>query len=539
MKKDYTDEVHNGYRFIQYVENNKHGKAKWLCRCEECGKEKIVIASNVISGHSRCDCQRKFEDLTGKPFGDLVVLHLIGKNKLNKRVYKCRCKCGKEIDVVGEHLKSGHTQSCGCSRNKINIERGTRFNSWTVLSLLRTGGKLKCLCKCDCGTEKVVSYDYLKSGKSKSCGCLRPRIISTYQEDITNKKFEELTAISFSYSKNHKPYWLFRCSCGKEKIINKFSVASGKTTSCGCKNIAICGSKAENEIKDFIKTTHEVVEHDRTILNGKEIDIYIPELNLGIEYCGSVYHASIGGVYGDKPKTYHIDKFLQAKESGIHLVTVFDVDWETNQDKIKMYLKSLMTKQKKIFARKCTVSVINNDVACDFVDKYHLQGSNKATMKINYGLYYNDELLVVMSFGKLRMSKTEDGHFELHRYCVKDGYTVVGGANKLLKAFEKDYSPKYILSYSMNDYFIGDIYERLGFSNKGQCTPRYFWNLGGVELRRERCMLKNLRRDFPELLQEAYDNNASNKEDYVMLNLGACKVYRSGNTKWEKVYANI
>ena len=157
-------------------------------------------------------------------------------------------------------------------------------------------------------------------------------------------------------------------------------------------------------------------------------------------------------------------------------------------------------------------------------------------MKINYGLYYNNELYAVMSFGKLRLSKTDDGQYELHRYCVKDGYTILGGAEKLLKHFESDYKPKYIRSYSDNDYFKGGIYERLGFDNSGQCTPRYYWNLNGAELKREACQHKRLKENYPELLQEAYDKEALNKEDYVMLKLGACKVYRSGNTKWEKIY---
>ena len=76
---------------------------------------------------------------------------------------------------------------------------------------------------------------------------------------------------------------------------------------------------------------------------------------------------------------------------------------------------------------------------------------------------------------------------------VKDGYTILGGAEKLLKHFEKDYSPKYIRSYSDNDYFKGGIYDRLGFNNAGQCTPRYYWFLNGVELRREACQLKRLK----------------------------------------------
>lgn len=187
-------------------------------------------------------------------------------------------------------------------------------------------------------------------------------------------------------------------------------------------------------------------------------------------------------------------------------------------------------------ARKCEVKKVSNDTACEFVEKYHLQGANKATMKINYGLYYEGELYAVMSFGKLRLKNTEEGQYELHRYCVKDGYTIVGGAKKLLSAFEKEYSPKYLLSYSDNDYFTGNIYNVLGFEEKGQTNPRYYWNLNGKEIKREQCQIKYLKEKYPNFIEEAYKENASNKEDYVMLSLGACKVYRSGNTKWEKYY---
>ena len=259
--------------------------------------------------------------------------------------------------------------------------------------------------------------------------------------------------------------------------------------------------------------------------------------NLGIEYNGSVYHASKGAVYSNKPKLYHRDKFLAAKEQGIHLISIFDVDWNTNADKIKMYLKSLLVDNKKIFARKCEIKSVDRKVANEFTDKYHLQGHARLS-SINYGLYYNDELLSVMSFGRLRLQKTEEGQFELHRYCVKDGYTIVGGANRLLKAFEREYNPKYLLSFSDNDYFMGGIYDKLGFTNDGQSTPRYYWFYHNEEIKREKCQLKHLKEKCPELLQEAYDNEASNKEDYVMLKLGACKVYRSGNTRWIKNYVS-
>ena len=85
-----------------------------------------------------------------------------------------------------------------------------------------------------------------------------------------------------------------------------------------------------------------------------------------------------------------------------------------------------------------------------------------------------------------------------------------------------------------NDYFLGGIYTKLGFTNKGQCKPRYYWFLQGIQIKREQCKLARLKRKYPTVYDEAITSGAKNKEDYIMVQLGAKKVYRSGNTKWEK-----
>ena len=179
------------------------------------------------------------------------------------------------------------------------------------------------------------------------------------------------------------------------------------------------------------------------------------------------------------------------------------------------------------------IEKIGKNVADEFTDKYHIQVATKFN-SINYGLFYQNELVSVMSFGKLRMEKDKQDYYELHRYCVKSGITILGGANKLLKHFEKEYNPKYIRSYSDNDYFLGGIYTKLGFTNKGQCKPRYYWFLQGIQIKREQCKLARLKRKYPTVYDEAITSGAKNKEDYIMVQLGAKKVYRSGNTKWEK-----
>lgn len=89
------------------------------------------------------------------------------------------------------------------------------------------------------------------------------------------------------------------------------------------------------------------------------------------------------------------------------------------------------------------------------------------------------------------------------------------------------------MTHSDNDYFVGNVYNRLGFKDCGQVDQRYYWVKSGKMLRRERCQLKYLKVQYSELYQESIENRAKNKETYIMSHLNAQKVYRSDNTKWE------
>ncbi len=526
-----------GQRF-GYIEPLEYiGRGKFRCLCHNCGNtEYINTSQHILAGECKsCGCLPRYKDITGTIVNEHIAeKFLYLKNK--KAIWQWRCLlCGNVRESDMAHAKRF---LCRCKQvqNKQDEYIGKRFGKLEVQSLAYIKNQQWYWhCVCQCGNTVDVSTYQLSSGNTKSCGCSKGKRGSSHPffKDISGKTFGTLTAL--------KPlggrYWLFHCNlCGKNKPMVNADVTSGKCYSCGCMNLGIKGSKGENEIRKWVENLAESDSvKDRQILDGKEIDMYYPEFNIGIEYNGSAYHASLNGVYGDKPKLYHRDKFLQSKEQGIHLISIFDIDWENNQEKIKMYLRSLFTKQKRLFARKCKVKPISKELANSFTDMYHIQGRTRQN-SINYGLYYNDELYAVMSFGTLRLKKTQDGEYELHRYCVKDGYTILGGAEKLLKYFERKYAPRYIRSYSDNDYFLGSIYERLGFENSGQCTPRYYWFLNNQEIKRERCMLKHLKVQYPELLAKAYETNAPNKENFVMVQLGARKVYRSGNTKWEKIY---
>lgn len=480
------------------------------------------------------------ENLVGKKFSRWTVLEYVGNYN-----YKCKCECGniKEISVYS--LKNGSSKSCGCLKNELSKDRkfndltNKRFSNLTVMCIDKiVNHRYYWKCKCDCGNIISVRADNLTSGNKKSCGC-KSRKKAYPDMHIIGKRFGNLIVTGFSHSHNGYTYWNCHCDCGNDCCISRIDLVNGHTTSCGCNHKLACkGSSKEFEIIEYIKaTTNTKIElKNRLILNGKEIDIYLPEYRIGIEYNGSAFHASKNGVYEEKPKTYHLDKFLMAKSKGIRLINIFDVDWNIHKDKIKMILHDTFLPEKRIYARKCSVTqIFDKSLVKSFYDSYHFQGNiNMST--INYALIYNNIIVAIMGFGSLRMKQKRINNYELYRYCVKSGYTIIGGANKLLSHFEKDYKPIYIKSYSNNDYFTGTMYDKLGFNYVKQADLPYYWYYNGKYIPREKCQPCKLKNIYPDLYKEALNTFAKNKEEYIMIKLHYCKVYRSGNTIWEKHY---
>nr|DAX47318.1 MAG TPA: hypothetical protein [Caudoviricetes sp.] len=110
----------------------------------------------------------------GDKFNDLVVMYETGINKFGKVLYHCKCICGKEVDVISSRLVTGLTKSCGCRRAKTIGDKyslvGNNFERLTVLEKLQDN---RYRCKCSCGNEIITSANNLRSGDTKSCGCIR------------------------------------------------------------------------------------------------------------------------------------------------------------------------------------------------------------------------------------------------------------------------------------------------------------------------------------------------------------------------------
>lgn len=232
-------------------------------------------------------------------------------------------------------------------------------------------------------------------------------------------------------------------------------------------------SSGETELSDYIKSLGvEVILNSRLVIGPKEIDIYIPSHKIAIEYNGIYYHSEVSG---GKLKNYHLDKTNSCKAKGITLIHVYDTEWVNNQELVKSRIAQKLGISTKIYARKCTVASIKSAEAATFLNIHHIQGSCNAS--INFGLFFNNELVAVMTFGKSRYSKFAD--YELLRFCSKMNTTVVGGAGKLLKQFEHLYNTPTIVSYCDLRYNVGAVYTAIGFTLHSQSNPNYKYHKNG------------------------------------------------------------
>ncbi|MFW6014799.1 MAG: hypothetical protein ACOCRK_00005, partial [bacterium] len=155
----------------------------------------------------------------------------------------------------------------------------------------------------------------------------------------------------------------------------------------------------------------------------------------------------------------------------------------------------------------------------NFLEENHLQGKDHSLIKL--GLYYNNDLLSVMTFGKTRYNKNYE--WEMIRFCNKKYYNIIGGAGKLLKHFVKKYNPSSIISYADIRYSNGNLYEKLGFVYLYNSDPNYFYNKNKTILTRIQCQKHKLKK----LLGNEFNENKTEVQN--MKDNGWQQVFDCGN----------
>jgi hypothetical protein len=222
-------------------------------------------------------------------------------------------------------------------------------------------------------------------------------------------------------------------------------------------------SVAEKEIADLIKSHYsgELIENDRKILNGKELDIYLPELKIAIEYNGLIWHSE----RFDYDKNRHHQKYKNCLAQGVKLYTFWSHEWLLKRDQMTKFIVNLITPKTTVYARKCKIET-DPDKLREFIESNHLQGS---TLSHTYlGLSYQNEIVMALSIGNHHRKGKQIQ--VLNRVCFSD-YHVVGGLNKLLKLIDYD-----LITWSDNRYSpIGNMYLNSGFELVDELKPDYFY----------------------------------------------------------------
>lgn len=319
-----------------------------------------------------------------------------------------------------------------------------------------------------------------------------------------------------------------KCDSGKEHVFITNSHLYHSRLKLNNKQCTICYpvsdsvSIKELELYNFIKSIYggKIIQSYRDSL---EIDIYLPDLNIGFEFNGLYWHSEIF-----KDRDYHLNKTNYFRDKGIRIIHIWEDDWDLRSEILKSQIKNwLGLSTNKIYARKCTIKEIENvDEYRDFLNKNHIQGYVSSSLKI--GLYYNDRLVSIMTFDHFEgRRKMVDGEWNLSRFCNMLDTNVIGGASKLLKYFISNYKPTRIISFADKSWSCGKLYNSLGFSVKKVSYPNYSYLIN-----KERSNKQKWKKS--KLIKLGYDSNLS--ESKIMEdNFGAYKIFDCGQIKFEKI----
>jgi hypothetical protein len=308
------------------------------------------------------------------------------------------------------------------------------------------------------------------------------------------------------------------CGTEKQQII---TCAHWKKITCN-RCTGTNRSRPENDIVKFLQNIgiNNIKTNFKFKDNNYEVDIYLPNEQIAIEYHGILWH-SFGLSYPanytneSKNKYKHRDKYLLCNKNGVQLIQIFENEWLKKQDIVKSIIKSKCGLSRKIYARKCQFRHLTKIEKSAFFDTNHLQGNSQSC--IDVGLIYNNEIVAAMSFSN-RILK-DKSQIELVRFSNKLDTSVIGGFTKLLKNSKicKD-----IISYCDLRYGNGNVYREAGFKFIRVSPPNHFYTLDNMYLQS--------RYKFQKHKLQSFENFSKDKtETQIMYEAGYRKIYDAGN----------
>ena len=481
---------------------------------------------------------------------DLSCLSIGRIGRIIKEKLNPKCSCGKlktwnrvrisntcgDKECVTIHIKEKFISKYGvdCAQKIPEIKKKTKETnmrlfgkeSYLSTSAFQIKSQETCMIKYNVSNFSKSSFRNkniaIQRGIKNIENLNRDFIIQNFINLNNNIKVDEFMEY-FEYKGSSSVYYLFKkLDINYNKMLNR--------------------SKYEDQIIDYIKTITQneiIISNDRSIISPSEIDIYLSNYNIGIEFNGLYWHSY--GLEENNTSNKQYDKIFQQKRhlektnlfeklSDSHqLFHIFENEWidSKKQDIWKSIISNkLGLNTKKIFARKCIIKEISAIEANIFILNNHIQGIRNA--KIKLGLYYNNELVSVMTLGKPLDTKSKY-EYELIRFCNKKYTNIIGGASKLLKYFERKYRPKSLISYANRRWSKGNLYNNLGFELSNISSPNKFI----IKNDKLKSRLQYQKHKLENKL-EIYDEKLSADDNIINNNLRI--IWDSGNYSFIKNY---
>ena len=430
--------------------------------CYECGKadrrEKVRKTNLERYGNENA---MKSEVIKNKLKDSLRNIPIEKKEEyIKKRVETRRQKIDEISQNISLGLKKAYQERGQEIQEKMKKTCLNRYGVTSTNKLESMKEKSKKTCLERYGTEYAIQNKEMREKIEKTNLEKYGVKIASCSKEIANKIRTKLTTKSEEERK-----------IIQEKIrqtnLEKYGVEYFCLTD-KARNGLTCISKPNKKFQAMLKNYNIDSELEFSLVKyayDLKINDILIEINPTITH-NSSREINIGN-YFVKPKssTYHQDKSLFALENGYFCLHIWDWD---DEDKIIETLKP----KKPLYARSLEIKEPSYEEIGLFLEKYHLQGSCYG-QEIRLGLYKDDELIQVMTFGKPRYNKTYE--YELLRLCTKAGYSVVGGAERLFNHFLNTYNPNSIISYCDNSKFKGDVYKKLGMELKSYGKPSKHW----------------------------------------------------------------
>lgn len=436
-------------------------------------------------------------DVTCRKHGTFSVLP---NNHIRKRSGCPKCKCDKQSARQAMSTSDAVAMFANAHAGKY---------TYAKVTLTKLSGRVTVTCPTHGDFEvDAVSHRHGRSGCPKCRKAYNKRTSAefvTVTHNVWGDKFDVSSATYFD-CKTHvnvtcKTHGVFR--------VTPDNFLRGK----GC---PVCGrvdSKPERFITKFIEDHGFTVERRAKPewMDGKELDIFVPEAKLAIEYCGSPFHASVGGLFDDKPDNYHYKKWAACANAGVTLMTVFDFVFLRNPTLVLHAVSHKLQLSERVFARQCLLESVSNAVAIEFHNRNHIDGASLGASD-HYGLRYKQQLVAVMSCGNEYSQSLKRSSYAVKRLSTLSGVAVVGGVSKLRSA-----APNATMRVSHD-------HGGCMTTTSNKASLRYWWVSKDSKqaLSRNSCQRNKLENKFGIPLSDA------DTEETYMVARGYRKVFNSG-----------